>query len=132
MKPESEYQHTPHEIELENSLKDSDIAIHIGGFTHHDTLGLMFDESYRPAVAIWGQSKIPNETEVETMVDLAKTILSSFGRTKNLSAVGINTITLFKKDEDKWTYRRLTWNEGPIWHPQEEPLTDIKSRIIRR
>lgn len=121
---------TPREIELQNVLKDSGIAIHQSGFAYD--INTLLSDDYRPAIAIWGQSQIPTKDEIEKIKLFAEAFISDFESTKDLSAIGISTHTLFKKDNGNWTFRNMTWQIGPTWYPIEGSLDSIGEHISSR
>lgn len=122
---------TPREIELQSKLADTGIAVHSGGLRYDPILWMGIDP-LTPVVAIWGESKIPTDEEIEAIKTIAQRKIDRFfhlSEVKGLSARGANMITLFKKEDDTWTFRRMTWQIGPTWYPKPGTLEEIREEL---
>lgn len=127
-------QPTPREIALQEALSDTGIPLHRGGL-HWDPFNPyigIFSKEPVPVVAIWSESEIPTGEEISTITKIAQDTLDRFfapSEVEGLFARGANTITLFKKAQEIWTFRKMTWDSGPIWYPISGPLNELAQRI---
>lgn len=119
---------TPREIELRKRLADTGIAVHRGGL-NYDPMGI---DSLVPVVAIWLESELPTDEEIKTIRTVAQKKINRFfnpSAVEGLAVRGANMITLFKRVDGTWTFRRMTWQDGPTWYPKPGTLEEIKAKL---
>lgn len=111
--------------EVLEKLKLNGVALHQGGMSTQ-LLGLATAVIKWPIASLWHESKEPTDEEIG--------LLGSFVR-KHLGLAegapiehgmieGFNMVTFYKRD-GQWTFRRLTWTEGPMWYPRSGTLEQI-------
>ena len=108
-------------------IKAVGVAIHRGGFSYNPIVGMF---SKREVLAIWQESEDPSDEEINTMAGLVQKMLSDFGPNskEGFKASAANTVTL-KKENGKWSFRRLTWTTRPLWSEISSSLGEV-GRII--
>lgn len=107
-------------------LKSLGCAIQSGGLNSSDvSLGMMV----MPFLAIYETTEDPTEEEMQQILELRQHIAMQFGASKeSVDARGANMVTI-KKENGRWTFRRLTWRVGPLWHPTVKTLADIQAAM---
>ena len=110
-------------------LRRVGVFLHKSGFDYNPLLGA-FDK--RPLCAIWHKSEEPTEKEIGILTEIVQEKIDKFNprAVEGFSIEGANTIT-FKKEDGKWTFRRLTWSMGPTWYPKPGSLEEIREEEIR-
>lgn len=108
-------------------LKKIGVLIHQGGF-YFSVIG--YGLRMRPVCAIWHESEEPTEEEINILAEFVRKRLDEFSpRDRHeFLARGVNT-TILKKEKGKWTFRLLTWDVGPTWHPEFNSLEEIKKKL---
>lgn len=106
------------------------------GLYLHKVGGLHFDSpslglTKIPICAIWEESEELTEEEVKRLGGIFTEIIQKQypDATKDFKATSANMIT-FRKVDGKWTFRRLTWEIGPIWYPIHGSLEEIGKNIL--
>lgn len=110
-------------------LRKVGIYIHRGGFAYDATVN-MFEK--RPACMLWHKSEHPNRDEIKELGAIVEAWFKKFGILRipeDFLEEGANTIT-FKKENGRWTFRKLTWKVGPMWYPKPGTLKEIKERAV--
>jgi len=115
------------EIQLQNSLEDTGIGIQDNKSPYQIKQVV---EGYNPAIAIWGESQVPTNNEIELIQELAKKEIENFPQSIDLSAKDFCTTTLYKISNDNWTYKEMVRMPGSDYWPEvKAPLIDICKQI---
>ena len=112
-------------------LHERCIYVASGGF-HFDVLLNL--SSLTPLIAVYETSEEPTDKEIEfiharILNDEAGIYIPEKIEEKRYAIEGHNTMTL-KKENGKWMYRRLTWNQGPQWFPIQGTSIEELAEII--
>lgn len=108
-------------------LEKIGVLIHRGGF-YFDAIG--YGLRMRPVCAMWHESEEPTKEEIDTLAEFVRKRLDEFSPQDRHEFLvrGVNTTTV-KKENGKWTFRHLTWDIGPTWHPEFGSLEEIKEKL---
>jgi len=113
---------TPQQIKLRERLCKHGLTMHAGGFNYDP----LWPYGKMPVVSVWCETEEPTDEELKTLVTIAENRIQHFNPqvTDGLSAEGANMITV-RKVGGLWTFRKLTWNQGPLWYPNRLPLEEL-------
>ena len=119
------------EIELQNTLKNTGIGFQNSNKDSEYPYQIkQIVEGYNPAIAIWGESQIPTDEEIELIQSLAKKEIEFFPQKNDLSAKGFCTTTLYKIGDNNWTYKGMArMPDSDYWPEAKAPLIDICKEI---
>ncbi|MEK7377252.1 MAG: hypothetical protein AABZ57_08875, partial [Candidatus Margulisiibacteriota bacterium] len=83
-----------------------------------------------PFLAVYGGSEEPTPEEMGTIEKIVKKLADGWNSSlvKDFTAEGANTVTL-KKQDGRWTFRRMTWRVGPTWHNSPGTLEEIAPKL---
>lgn len=82
-----------------------------------------------PFLAIHESSEAPTPEEILIIGEIRKTIARKFGAQEDaLCGESANMVTIAKID-GRWTFRHMTWQVGPTWHPTTQTLEDIQNAL---
>ncbi len=72
-----------------------------------------------PPLFIYEGSATPTQDELREIADKTQRLIS-----EKKAAHVVKKLT-----DGTWTYRRLSWNQGPTWFPTPGPLHEILAKI---
>ncbi|MDP3999338.1 MAG: hypothetical protein Q8P76_01935 [bacterium] len=100
------------------------IYTHAGGFGYDPIMAM---GSRTAVMAIWYESEEPTAEELVLLKEIYQGRVTKWypDVDKNFLAMSANTTTL-KKENGVWTYRRMTWREGPTWSQKSGTLQEIR------
>lgn len=124
---------SPREIELRAALEDSGIPVYSEGLGYDflDPVTGIFSNEPMPIVTLWGESEMPTKEEVEEISRVGREIAQRrFHSTEQegIFAQGATMGILYKRGENAWSFRRVSWTEGSLW-TEPSPLKET-FRII--
>jgi hypothetical protein len=89
--------------------------------------------NWSPIVSITIESDEPTRDEVDQIGAMAGHLVEKFSfhptDVKGMFAKGFNTITFKKNFDGTWTFRRMSWTQGPTWFPIPGTLEELKEKL---
>lgn len=115
---------------MQNKLLKKFIYIATGGFNFNILLNF---NTKVPLIAIWEESEDPTDEEIEVIYSrILKGAASIYYphviEQQKYTDEGHNTVTL-KKEGGLWTFRRLTWSQGPMWSQKTGTIEEIAEEL---
>ncbi len=123
---------SPKEIALTELLSAKGIPVQGGGFRWDPFLPSPSEGN--AVIAVHVTSEQPTDEEIDLIRKIGEQRITRFGlsdKTDILFAPMANTLTLIKKPDGNWGYRKLTWTQGPLWLVAEGSLASNEEILVR-